>query len=278
MTPIAEMDTPSIRPEGSGRRQRLPGGMRGILPLLVFLLAWELVARALVFPPALFPPFTIVSGQLVKLALAGTLVTDIVTTTLRASAGLAIAVVMGVCVGLAMARIRWVNWFFQPLIGIGFPMPTITLIPVFILWFGVGHASKILLVALTCFFPVVVATGGGARQAGQALVWSALAMGTKERDILWRVILPAAVPFILSGVRIALPLSLIVEFVTEMVGGGGGLGYSLMYGYRFLETPTVFAVLLTVMMVGFLLDRLLLYVRYLLVPWDVEAGFARAEA
>lgn len=245
---------------------------RGIVPIIGFLVVWEFSARAGFFPPVLFPPFSTVVVQWITLLGQGTLSVDVATSMLRAASGLALAIAGGVTIGLAMARIRSISWFFEPLIAIGFPMPTITLIPIFIVWFGIGHASKILLIALTCFFPIAISTASGARQVDQYIIWSAQAMGTSKRQVFWRVILPAALPFIFSGVRITLPVSLIIGFVAEMVGGGGGLGYTLVYAYRFLETPTVFATLLTVLVLGFLLDRMLLFARKRLLPWNTESG------
>ncbi|MCB8924040.1 MAG: ABC transporter permease [Ardenticatenaceae bacterium] len=242
--------------------------LRSIVPILAFLTLWEFVARAKVFPQVVFPSFLTVLWQLVYLLVQGKLLVDIVTTTFRAVSGLTFAVVMGMTIGLSMVRFKLVNWFFEPVLAIGFPMPKITLIPVFILWFGIGHTSKILLVAFACFFPITLSTVAGARGVDQHLIWSARAMGSTEREIFWHVILPASLPFIISGVRITLPVSLIVAFVAEMIGGGGGLGYTLVYGYRYLETPTVFAVLLTVLTLGFLLDRMLLEGRNRLLLWE----------
>lgn len=252
------------------------GSVLSIVPILAILVLWEFVARAHLFPPVLFPSFLTVSEQILKLALHRQLLDDIITTSLRAGGGLTLATAAGVIIGLMMARVSLFRWFFEPLIALGFPMPKITLVPVFILWFGIGHESKVLLVAFTCFFPIALSTMTGARLVDRKLIWSAQAMGTTEQRLFWRIILPATLPFILSGIRIALPVALIVAFVAEMVGGGGGLGFTLVYGYRYLETPTVFAVLLTILVLGFFLDRLLAYIRLRLLVWeDAEKGVHR---
>lgn len=252
------------------RRTLLPRHLRGVPPILTSLALWEGIARAGVFPSVLFPSFSTVIAQFMQLIAGGDLLSNMAITTLRATAGFGLALTIGVSVGISMARIRLCSWFFEPLIAIGSSMPTVTLIPVFILWFGIGNTSKILLVALTCFFPIAQSTVAGAQQIDKNLIWSAQAMGTTKKGMLWRVTLPAALPFIFSGMRITLPVSFIVTFVAEMIGGGGGLGYALIYGYRFLETPTVFAVLLTVLTLGFFFDRALLYMRRFCLPWDDE--------
>lgn len=252
------------------KRVNLHRHMRGMLPIFCFICLWEVLARLHIFSPVLFPSFVTVIKQLILLAIRGHLLTDVITSSFRAAAGLGLAIVIGVIVGLSMARIKPVNWFFEPLIALGFPMPTIMLIPVFILWFGISHESKIFLIAFTCFFPIALSTATGVRTVNKILIWSAKALGTPEQQIFWRIILPAALPFIFSGIRITLPLSLILAFVAEMVGGGGGLGYSMIYAYRFLETPTVYSILLTVLVLGFFLDRALLSIRQFIMPWDSE--------
>jgi ABC-type nitrate/sulfonate/bicarbonate transport system permease component len=239
-----------------------------VLPILVVLITWEAVARAGLVSSALFPSFSTVAAQTWTLLQSGELIVDILTTMLRATLGLLLGVAFGVLVGLAMARVPIVNWFMEPLVAVGFPMPTITLIPAFVLWFGIGNESKILLIALTSFFPICLSAYAGARQVKLQLVWSARALGNRGHLLFWRVVLPSALPSIFNGIRVAFPTCLIVAFVAEMVSGGGGLGNTMMFGYRFLETPTVFAALLTVLVLGFVLDRALALVRNRILPWD----------
>lgn len=254
----------SVRRPGIGRM--VVGGV-GLLPVIGVAALWELIARVGGVSPIILPPFTDVMKELISLTTSGELLTALGTTTYRAAAGLALGAVIGIVIGLAMARIRSVEWFFDPLVAVGFPTPTITLLPVFILWFGTGDASKVLLVALTCFFPMVTATYSGAKSVPPVLIWSARAMGTTERALFRRVVLPATLPFIFSGIRIAVPLAVIVDFVAEMVGGGGGLGYTLIFGYRFLETNTVFAALVAVLIFGLVLDGIVVAARARLLRW-----------
>ena len=252
-------------PRHSALRERL----LGLIPILVILLLWEVASRVGLTSRVLLPPFSVVVERLVSLTATGELPKALWITTYRSFIGLLVATATGMSVGLAMARINSVRWFFNPIVAIGFPLPTITLLPAFTLWFGVGDESKIWLVALTCFFPIAVSTFEGARNMNKQLLWSAQSMGSHGVALFARVILPASIPFVFSGVRVALPLAVIVTFVAEMVGGGGGLGYLLIYGYRFLQTPTVLAALIAVLMFGVLLDQLLLGSRRAFLPWDV---------
>jgi ABC-type nitrate/sulfonate/bicarbonate transport system permease component len=247
---------------------RVASAMTGIVPILLLIGLWELSSRLGLVSPVLLPPFSDVLARLGDLVASGELLSALWITTYRALIGLAIATVVGMAVGLAMARVSLARWFFNPVVAIGFPLPTITLLPVFTLWFGAGDESKIWLVALTCFFPIAISTFEGARNMNRQLVWSAQSLGSRGPWLFLRVILPASVPFVFSGVRVALPLAVIVTFVAEMVGGGGGLGFLLIYGYRFLQTPTVLAALIAVLIFGVLLDQLLLRSKRLLLPWD----------
>src|SRR5262245_33740868 len=139
--------------------------------------------------------------------------------------------------------------------------------PPIILWFGIGHESKILLVALSAVWSMAVSTYNGARHVDQRLVWSARAMGTPEGKLLWKVVLPAAMPYIFNGMQVALPIALIVAFVFEMVAGGGGLGFLEIMAARFFKSPDLFAALFAILLVGVALDRLLRVIRSRVLVW-----------
>lgn len=253
----------------SPRHSAMKGKWLGLLPILAILSLWEAASRLGLTSPVLLPPFSVAMERLVELTVTGEMPAALWITTYRSFIGLLVATVAGMSVGLAMARIRSARWFFSPILAIGFPLPTITLLPAFTIWFGTDDASKIWLVTLTCFFPIAVSTFEGARNMNKQLMWSAQSMGSHGAALFGRVILPASIPFVFSGVRVALPLAVIVTFVAEMVGGGGGLGFLLIYGFRFLQTPTVLAVLVAVLIYGVLLDQLLLRSRSTFLPWDV---------
>lgn len=266
---MAETSTAPVITARRGRATlKMMGRGAGLYPIIAFVVLWELVSRYGDVPSVLLPPFSTVVVRLAEMTVNGEILKALLTTAGRAGAGLLIAGITGVVVGLAMARLRPAEWFFEPLIAIGFPTPTITLLPVFILWFGTGHASKVLLVALSCFFPIALSTYNGAKQVNPKLIWSAQAMGTRGHELFRRVIVPASVAFMFAGLRVAVPLAVIITVLSEMVGGGGGLGYTLVFAYRFLQSPTAFAALLAVLLFGLVIDRALLTARRKLLPWD----------
>src|SRR5207249_4147562 len=151
----------------------------------------------------------------------------------RALAGFLISALGGIALGLAMSRSVGVRWFFDPIVSVGFPMPKIAFLPIVILWLGFFDASKIAIVVLDAIFPVVTATVAGIAGVERELIWSARNMGARERELIWQIVLPAALPQILTGLQVALPIALIVAIVAEMAMGGYGLGGAMLTASRF---------------------------------------------
>jgi ABC-type nitrate/sulfonate/bicarbonate transport system permease component len=197
----------------------------------------------------------------------GSLPSDLLISLFRAFTGLCGAAIVGVVLGIAMARSRLIHWMFDPVIALAFPSPKIAFLPIFILWFGIYSISKILLVTFACVFPIVIGTYAAASAVNRVWIWSAYSLGTSNLVLLFRIVLPAAWPRIFAALRVALPISLITTFTAEMVGGGGGMGAALMYAQRFFESPTVFAYILTMLVVGLLLDTAMLKVQDLFPAW-----------
>ena len=238
-----------------------------VYSVLLVGVVWEIVARSGVVPFFFLPPLSVVAVTFLTQLVDGVLVQEAVLTIFRASAGFAIAVVFGTTLGIGMARFKIVHWFFDPIVAVGMSVPTLTLVPAFILWFGIGHESKILLVALSCVWSMSVSTYNGARNVDARLIWSARMMGTAEGKLLWKVVIPAAMPYIFNGMQVALPISLIVAFVFEMVAGGGGLGFLEIMAARFFKAPELFAALFAILLMGFAFDRVLRLIRARVLVW-----------
>jgi len=171
-----------------------------------------------------------------------------------------------------MSRNAIARWFFDPLISVGFPMPKIAFLPVVILWLGVFDISKITMIVFDAIFPVVAATVIAIQGVERELIWSARNMGARERELLWQIILPAALPTIMTGLQVALPLSLIVAVVTEMLMGGYGLGGAMMTASRFANSTGVFAGIVEIAVVGYALVKAMALIRRRLLIWHQEAA------
>jgi ABC-type nitrate/sulfonate/bicarbonate transport system permease component len=232
--------------------------VRSLVSVLVIVVIWEATARAGLASALFLPPFTKVMVEWWSVCADGSLPLDLIVSLARAGVGLCLATAIGVPLGIAMARSRFLHWLFDPVIALAFPSPKIAFLPIFILWFGIYSFSKILLVAFACVFPILIGSFAAASSVNRVLIWSATSMGTSNVGVLFRVVLPAAWPRIFAALRVALPVSLITTFTAEMVSGGGGMGATLMYSQRFFESPTVFAYILTMLGVGLLLDFVML--------------------
>jgi ABC-type nitrate/sulfonate/bicarbonate transport system permease component len=229
----------------------------GAVPIVLVLLLWhELVAFGYA-PPTLLPPpakvFARMGQQLSSIAFQQ----DILATLFRLFAGFAIAVVIGVAMGIAAAVSPPVNAVVRPIVRVLAPLPKVALYPAFLLLLGFNHESKIMLVAADALFPILLSTYYGASTVEQKLIWSALAAGTPPRGVLWKVVLPAAMPSILTGCRIGLVISCIVVFLAEMITSTDGLGHVLVTAARTFQAVDMFVPLITISLLGLILNGVL---------------------
>lgn len=254
--------------------ERTAAGRRGVVSLgksvyslVILLVLWELVGQFELVHYYFLPPLSDILRTFYELTAAGTMLDHAYLTLRRAMVGLVIACVLGVVVGVLSGRNRVFGWFWDPIIEVGYPVPVIALVPVFMFWFGTGDLPKIVLVAVGCFWPVAINARNATREVDENLVWSARMMGTSDRQLLRKVVVPAAAPEIITGIQIALPISLIITFVFEMVAGGGGLGHLEIQGVRSFDSAQVYATIIAIMILGFALDRGLGLLRDRLLEW-----------
>jgi NitT/TauT family transport system permease protein len=242
--------------------------LRRVTLLAVAGLVWEALARSGWFSPITFPSLVQILREFGLLLVRADPLTEAGVSLYRALAGLTLAAAVGVVLGGVMGRSAVAAALVDPLLSATYPIPKIALFPIFIFLFGIGSLSKILLVFLECLYPIVIGTYAGTRTVDRVLVWSALNMGASRGRVLWRVVVPAAAPYVFTGFRVALPVALIVVIITEMIGSADGLGYLVIYALASLRTDRMLAVVLAIALIGLGLDRLLLLVRDRLVFWE----------
>ena len=226
------------------------------LPLLLLALAWELTSRSGLTSSRALPPLTQVLSAWYELVKGGELWSDAAASLWRAGAGLALSVVVGACLGIAMAWWRPLRALVNPLVEALYPLPKSALIPVTALWLGFGDASKILLIFLACMLPVTIGAFNGARGCEQVMVWSARSMGASRLRVLWDVVVPSALPELLNGTRTALALAFILLVSSELIASRDGLGHLIGALGEAGVYDAMFAAVLTVAFLGFLADRL----------------------
>ena len=274
---MTELNTSIVaRPLGTGFRLDLAAAAVGrqagaIVPLLVLVVGWEAASRSGIVTPFLLPPISAVLERVWQDALSGELAIDLGQTLFRSLVGFAIAGVGGVVLGILMTRQRLVRWFFDPIVSVGFPMPKIAFLPIFMLWLGLYDFSKISMAVFNAIFPVIIATIAAAEGVDRQLLWSARSLGASERQLLREIILPAALPQILTGLQVALPISMIVMIVTEMLMGGQGLGGAMIAASRFADSPGVFAGIVEIAVAGLCLVKGIAVLRRHLLAWHQEA-------
>jgi ABC-type nitrate/sulfonate/bicarbonate transport system permease component len=270
MARVASTGT-KTKPEESQALHAIGWAVARALPILALALCWEAVAASGAVTPFQLPRLSAVLARIWTDAVAGDLVLNAALTLYRALTGFAIAATLGIALGMAMSRNLAVRWLFDPVVSIGFPMPKIAFLPVIVLWLGVYDLSKIAMVVLDAIFPVATATIAGITSVDRHLLWSARNMGASEREVVWQIVLPAASPQIMTGLQVALPIALIVAIVAEMLMGGYGLGGAMVHASRFADSQGVFAGIVEIAVLGYVLVKAMALVRRRLLLWHQEA-------
>jgi ABC-type nitrate/sulfonate/bicarbonate transport system permease component len=237
--------------------------------LLLVLAAWQLASlRGL-------PSYVLAPADIVKdfAAALGTseLYEHIGASLARSLPGFALGTVAGVALGLLAGAVRWFDRLVSPAVFLSYPVPKIVMLPIFMLWFGIGDLSKILIIALACFYPVFINAYYGARQTRTILVWSALNMGAGRARIFRAVVLPSAAPMIFAGMRVSLALSFVVMFAAEMINAQSGLGYLIRVAENSLRFDLMYVSLLTIAILGYAGDRLMRAARGRWLAWQDES-------
>lgn len=237
------------------------------LPILLLGLVWEGVTRFGLVSPLELPALDKVLTAGWSLLISGDLVDNGAVSLARGAAGLGIAIAVGVPLGVLMAWYRPVRTVFNPLVQAFYPMPKSALIPVTVLWLGFGSASKILLIFIGCMLPITLSAFNGARSAEQVLIWSARSLGASRTAVLLQVVLPSALPEILAGIRIALAFAFVLLVTTELIAARAGFGYLIGWLGDGGVYDAMFAVVLTVSLLGFAADRLWLMLMNRVLRW-----------
>ncbi len=230
---------------------------RNAFPFLVVGAIWEIVARAGVFPPRLFPSLETIAAAFWRLTLSGILPHHALDTVIRLGAGFALAAVVGVTIGILMGRSRLAEDIALPLVSIGAPIPGLAYAPLFLLWFGLGNTSAVLLVAFVSAFPIVFNTWTGVKAVKEIWVRSAQAMGADDTRLFRHVILPGALPYILTGLRLGLAQAWRILVGVEMLAAvPWGLGWMIFGAREFLNMDVMLAGVAVIAIIGLALEKL----------------------
>jgi len=241
----------------SGAQARWQAAARTALPFLVVGVLWEITAHLGQFPPRLFPPLEDVAAALVRLTVAGILPRHAAETLLRLLVGFGLAAIVGVGLGIVMGRSRLAEDVLLPLVSIGAPIPGAAYAPLFLLWFGLGNISAVLLVGFVATFPIIFNTWTGVKAVKEIWVRSAQAMGADQSRLFRLVILPGALPYILAGLRLGLAQAWRILVVVELLAAvPWGLGWLIFGAREFLNTDVMLAAIVVIGAIGLVLENL----------------------
>ena len=232
--------------------------MKGaLLSFGFFALAWEIFARSGLFAPAVTPSVVAIGTALVVMIANGTLFVHVLYTLYRILIGLAFAAAVGVPLGMLMGRFRSVERFVLPLVSVLSPVPSLAWVPVFILWFGLGDAAAMALVFYAAIFPLILNCWTGMRSVNQIWLRAASAMGADDRAIFVKIVLPGALPFVITGLRQAFARAWIAVVGGEMIAATSwGLGWVIFDSKEFLNTDVMLAALFAIGILGLAFERL----------------------
>jgi ABC-type nitrate/sulfonate/bicarbonate transport system permease component len=230
--------------------------LNGFLVLLAAFVIWELMSRYELLNPLFFPPMSKILRSFFQLMFSGDIPYQILLSLKRAAAGYLLAAVVFIPLGVAMGLFAWLYQMLEIIIEMVRPIPPPAIIPVAMLFFGLEDEMKIFVIFFTCAWPILLNTFAGVRNIDRVLIHTARTFGLSQGRAITKVILPAASPQIMTGLRISLAITLILVVISEMVGSTDGIGYFILDSQRRFKVDQMYAGMLALAMLGYTLNQL----------------------
>lgn len=254
-----------LRRTGAPDMLKFPRLTKAIL-LLALVILWQLL-YALGLPEYVLGPVEILS-HFISALVSGDLFPHIGASLVRSTPGFAIGVFLGVALGLLAGVARGFDEMLSPVIFLTYPVPKIVMLPIVMVWVGIGDPSKVVIIALACFYPAFINAYYGAKSTPTILVWSGLNMGARRWQLFRKVVVPSALPLIFAGVRVSLALSFVLLFAAEMINARSGLGFLIRQSEAGLRFDLMYVSILTIAILGYLSDSLLRVTRKRVLAWQ----------
>jgi ABC-type nitrate/sulfonate/bicarbonate transport system permease component len=239
------------------------------LTIVAVVAAWEALVRFRGIAPIYLPAPSSVFVYLWRMIADGSMPYHLGITLLRIFVGFGLAAVFGIALGVLMGMSRTIARVADVWIAALYPLPKISLIPLLIIWVGTGEAYKIVISAVSAFFPIVISTYSGIRQTDRGLIKAAKDLGANARQIQLKVVIPGAIPSIFAGLHLGMGIAIILVVAAEMIGGSsqGGMGWLLISSGQVMETEKVFASLIVLAVVGAVVIKLQQWIDRRVAPW-----------
>jgi NitT/TauT family transport system permease protein len=246
--------------------KQIPGyvSVAGITGLL---LLWELVCRLNIVPPLFLPAPTAIITDGWQMISSGELFKNLLASLYRILGGYAIGAVLGILVGLILGFSKRADAIFTPIVYSIYPIPKIALLPLIILWFGIGEMPKVAIIALGVFFPVLINTFSGVKSVDPILIKAAVTFGSSHVNVIRKVILPGALPTIFAGLKLAAGTALLLLVSAEMIAAQYGIGAMVLHYGNLMITTKLMAGVLLLSLLGLLFNRGLQWLERILIPW-----------
>jgi ABC-type nitrate/sulfonate/bicarbonate transport system permease component len=239
----------------------------GVAFIAVLLALWELAATSGALPAMSFPRMSAILATWWGLIVSGELAGELLPSLARMFAGYFIGVALGIVLGLVMGYFRFFYNLLEPITEVLRPIPSPAYLPIVILFLGIDDEMKVFMIAFASLFPVLLNTYSGVRSVDPIQLQTARTFGVSGRKLLWQIVLPAASPFIFTGMRVSLAIALIVMVISEMVAASSGIGYFILSAQRGFKIREMFAGVLTLAALGYLLNRLFLAIENRVLAW-----------
>jgi ABC-type nitrate/sulfonate/bicarbonate transport system permease component len=243
--------------------------LNGLLFFLGLLILWELAAQAGLINPLIVPPFSRILGVFFELVWSGQIPLQVLASMKRAATGYLLAAVVFIPLGILMGLSQTVYRLFEVVVEMLRPVPPPVMIPVAMLFFGLEDEMKIFVIFFSCAWPILLNTLDGARNVDRVLLNTARTFGLPQWKIIWKVILPACSPQIVTGLKVSLPIMLILVVISEMVGSTDGIGYFILDSQRRFRVAQMYAGMFALAILGYTFNQLFNLLYKLAMPWHV---------
>jgi ABC-type nitrate/sulfonate/bicarbonate transport system permease component len=239
----------------------------GIALIAVLLVAWELAAASGAMPSLSFPRMSEILASMWRLTRSGELPAELGDSLWRMFAGYFIGILLGAAIGLLMGYFRVFYNLLEPITEVLRPIPSPAYLPIVILFLGIDDGMKIFMIAFASLFPVLINTYSGVRSIDPIQLQTARTFGVTGPKLIWKIVLPAASPYIFTGMRVSLAVALIVMVISEMVAASSGIGYFILSAQRGFKIREMFAGVLTLAVVGYVFNRIFVAIENRVLAW-----------
>lgn len=240
---------------------------RSIVSLIVLVIAWELLGRYVLTNELFFVPFSSVVVAAIEMWREGILQTHIIASFSAVAYGMVIAIVIGIAIGVISGASQLFRDYTDTIITGLYATPLVAIAPILILWFGIGVASKVAVVFLMAVFPILINTAAGIRNTDAAYIEVARSFDATRAQMIWKVLIPAAVPFVITGIRLAIGRAIVGVVVGELFGARAGLGFLIFTAGQTFDVPQLFVGVITLALAGIFLTLGMKWVENRVAKW-----------